>query len=108
MEAFQKNILEQCRAALTEKCTDFLLLSPLPDTFAKAKFIGRFDGREVVWNMHLYTLQRYTQERGVGTQEVKPTLRGLMNIVPETEHGYPLEVALAVPMIDASTIKKLS
>jgi len=106
MEAFQKNNLAQCRAALTEKGADFLLLSPLPDTFVKVRFVGRFEGREVVWDMHLYTLQRYTQERGAATQEVKSTLRGLMNIAPETEHGYPLEVALNVPMIEEPTLKK--
>lgn len=97
------NELEQLRAALAFNGADYALLSDLPDTMARARFIGRFEGREVVWDMQLYTLPRYQQERG---KIADIALRGLMHIAPSSEHVYQLEVALNVPMIDESTLKK--
>ncbi len=99
----QLNDLEQMRAALAANGSDFVLFSNLPDTLAHACFIGRFEGCEVVWDMQLYTLARYEQERG----KVSVTaLRGLMQIAPFSENAYRLEVALNVPLIDEPTLKK--
>ena len=97
------NELEQLRAALRARDADYALLSSLPDTLAHARFIGRFENREVVWDMQLYTLPRYEQERG---KAADAALRGLMYIAPSSAHVYHLEVALNVPMIDEPTLKK--
>ena len=106
MAVLLQNTLEQVRATLSEHGMDFLLLSPLPDTYAKIRFIGRFDGHEVVWNTRLYTLERDAQEPGAARGEIKLGQRGLMRIAPGTEHMFQLEVALNVSLIDEPTIKK--
>lgn len=106
MEARHHNQVEQLRAALATHGGDYVLLSPLPDTLAHAQFIGRFQGREVVWNMLLYTLARREQERGRVPTAPGFALRGLMIIEPESEQAYRLEVALKLPLIDEPAIKK--
>jgi hypothetical protein len=106
MEARRQNEVEQLRAELAVHGGDYVLLSSLPDTLAHARFIGRFQGRDVVWDMHLYTLARHEQERGRVPTAPDFSLRGLMLIEPESEHGYRLEVALNVPVIDEPAIRK--
>ena len=102
----QANTLEQVRTVLMEKGTDYLLLSVLPARCAHVKFIGRFEGQEVLWNMHLYTLARYAQEPDAAKMQISPDLRGLMQIAPEATQVFQLSVALRVPVIDAPTIQK--
>lgn len=106
MEARPRNEVDQLRAALAAHGGDHVLLTPLPDTLAHARFIGRFQGREVVWNMRLYTLARHEQERGRVPTAPGFALRGLMIIELESEHAYRLEVALKLPLIDEPAIKK--
>ncbi len=97
------NELEQLRSALAERGADYALLSPLPDTLAHARFIGRFEMREVVWDMQLFTLARYEQARG---KVAEAALHGLMQITPISEHVYHLEVALNVPLLDEPVLRK--
>ncbi len=104
MEERQPNKLEQLRATLAANAEDFVLLSTLPDTATHAQFIGRFEGRDVVWDMHLYTLQRYWQEQDA-VPAADLSLRGLMNIAPG-EQVYHLEIALNIPVINVAALKK--
>lgn len=103
MQEQAANELEQLRSALAQNGADYALLSALPDTRVHARFIGRFEKREVVWDMRLFTLARYEQERGKVSEAA---LRGLMQIAPVAEHVYQLEVALNVPLIDEPALKK--
>lgn len=106
MDASHRNPAAQLRAALAAHGGDYVLLTPLPDTLAHARFIGRFQGREVVWNMRLYTLARHEQERGRVPTAPGFALRGLMIIEPETDDTCRLEVALNVALIDEPVIRK--
>jgi len=106
METVRVSHLEQLRSALATAGADYVLLSPLPDTVGHARFLGGFEGRDVVWDMRIYTLARYLQERGKVPTAPNFTLRGLMIIEPESADTCRLEVALAVPMIDEPAIKK--
>ena len=100
------NTLDQVRSILMEQGTDYLLLSTLPASCAQVQFIGCFEGQEVLWNMHLYTLERYAREPVAAGMQVDPSLRGLMQIAPEATQVFQLAVALKVPVIDAPTIQK--
>lgn len=100
------NRLEQLRTALIASDGDYVLLSPVPDTIAHAQFIGMFQGREVLWDMQLYTLPRHEQERGRVPTAPNFSLRGLMIIEPDAADVYRLEVALKVPMIDETVVRK--
>ena len=100
------NSLDQVRAVLSEQGIDYLLLSALPASCAHVQFIGRFEGQEVLWNMHLYTLARCAQESEAEKILITPDLRGLMRITPEATQVFQLAVALKVPVIDTPTIQK--
>jgi hypothetical protein len=98
--------LERLRSTLATMASDYVLLSPLPDTKARTRFIGRFEGRDVIWDMMLYTLARHEQERGKVPTASNFSLRGLMIVAPESEETYRLEVALNLPLIDEPAVKK--
>lgn len=105
MEERPPNKLDQLRATLAANAEDFVLLSTLPDAAAHAQFIGRFEGCDVVWDMHLYTLARYWQARNAVPAAADLSLRGLMNIAPG-EQVYHLEIALNIPVINVAALKK--
>jgi hypothetical protein len=98
--------LEKLKATLAATGSDYVLLSALPETKIKARFIGQFDGREVVWDAAIYTLVRHQQECGRVPTATNFSLRGLMLIEPASPHTYRLDVALNVPLIDEPVIKK--
>ncbi len=98
--------LAQFQATLAASGEDFMLLSPLPKDIVHARFSGCFEGREVVWDMFLYTLVRYAQELRKLPLAPSLALRGLMYIEPGVDQLYPLKVALNVPLIDVPTLKK--
>lgn len=100
------NTLEQVRQALIDKGEDYLLWTGLPASSAHISFIGRFVGQEVLWNMRLYTLDRYAQEPGVARAQIVPGLSGVMQIAPEATQVFQVKVALKVPVIDVPTIQK--
>ena len=100
------NEVEQLRADLSSHDSDYVLLSSLPDSVAHVRFLGRFEGREVVWDMHLYTLARHEQDRGRVPIAPDFQLRGLMIIEPQAGETCHLEVALKVPVIDEPVIRK--
>lgn len=100
------NCLEQLRTALAASNSDYVLLSRVPDSVVHAQFIGRFEGREVLWDMQLYTLARHEQERGRVPTAPDFSLRGLMIIEPESAEACRLEVALRVPAIDETVVRK--
>jgi len=105
-KALQANTVEQLRTVLMEKAADYLLLSSLPSSCAHVKFIGRFEDQEVLWDMHLYTLERYAQASDSAKMQISPDSRGLMQIATEETQVFQLSVALRVPVIDAPTIQK--
>ncbi|MGA7799619.1 MAG: hypothetical protein WCC36_02315 [Gammaproteobacteria bacterium] len=78
-------------------------LSPLPDSRARIRFSGVFQGREVLWDMRLYTLRRYAQEH---PGQEPGTLRAFIDIAPDEDGQYRLEVGLDVPVIDEPTVRK--
>ena len=94
------------RAELQAHGGDYVILSPLPGKLAHARFLGTFEQREVVWDMHLYTLAHHEQERGRVPTADGFMLRGLMIIELASADTYHLEVALNVPVIDEPAIKK--
>ena len=102
----QANTLEQVRTVLLEKAAEYLLLSTLPTNCAHVKFMGRFEGQEVLWDMQLYTLERYAQALEAARMQVSPDLRGLMQVAPESTQVFQLSIALRVPVIDVPTIQK--
>lgn len=81
------------KSQLMASGSDFLCFSELPDTLAEVLFIGRFEDREVVWEMRLCS----RGEQGK---------LSFMEITPNPGGNMLLRIELAVPMIDDAIIKK--
>jgi len=79
----------------------FECLSTLPESRARVRFAGRFQGRDVLWDMRLHALQG--PSRGLGTVGVR---RAFIEITPGEGDVLQLEVGLNVPVIDLPTVRK--
>lgn len=83
-------------------------LEPLGGSSARIRFSGRLLGREVIWQARLRTLEDVWRERQAG--DATPgsvALRQYIHIRETADPGLAeLEVALAVPAIDAPTVFK--
>lgn len=81
--------------------TGFECLSTLPDSWARVRFTGRFQGRDVRWDMQLHALRSPSRERGTDGAR-----RAFIDIAPGEGDVLQLEVGLDVPVIDLPTIRK--
>ncbi len=85
-------------------------LEPLGGPSARIRFSGRLLGREVIWQARLRTLEDVWRERraaGALPATGSVALRQYIDIRETAEPGRAeLEVALAVPAIDAPTVFK--
>ncbi len=83
-------------------------LEPLDGPSARIRFSGHLQGREVIWQARLRTLEDVWRERRAAEPPDTPmTLRQYIDIAPDGDPAaWPLEVALAVPAIDAPTVFK--
>lgn len=81
--------------------TDFRCLSTLPDSRARVHFAGRFQGRDVLWDMQLHALQGPCRGRGTVA-----TRRAFIDIASGEGDVLQLEVGLDVPVIDLPTVRK--
>ncbi len=83
-------------------------LEPLDGPSARIRFSGHLQGREVIWQARLRTLEDVWRERRAAEPVDTPmTLRQYIDIAPDGDPAaWPLEVALAVPAIDAPTVFK--
>ncbi len=85
-------------------------LEPLDGPSARIRFSGRLQGREVIWQARLRTLEDVWRERLAARElpaDTPMTLRQYIDIARDGDPAaWPLEVALAVPAIDAPTAFK--
>lgn len=94
-------------AAFLEKSGMSCLLIEQTDGRAKLRFVGPFEGRNVVWRCEFITL---TAELNRLAQEVSPAperLRNFIEIGEPESGGVPIRVGLALPRIDAAAIDKM-
>ena len=93
---------------LAESGSAYLCTTALPDTIARVRFLGRFQDRAVVWDATIYTLSRYYQtfDAERAASERISSARSFFEIAPAVDGGYPLLMALNLPVIDVPTIKK--
>jgi hypothetical protein len=87
------------RQQLAARNLDYLCSPEPPGDAISVRFVGRFDGEEIVWNMTLRTLRQPLSE------ESEPA-RQFIDIAVAQAGSRRIEVALAVPVIDHPTITK--
>jgi len=81
------------KSQMMASSSEFLCFSELPNTLVEVLFIGRFQDRDVVWEMRL---------RSIGEQGKL----SFMEITPDPSGNMLLKIELAVSMIDETIIKK--
>ena len=91
--------LEAFRRRLATDAADYLLCAQdEAGGWAEFRFIGPFQGREVIWNARLSALPP--------SAEASPPPRQFIEVTPRDALHYDLEVGLAVCRIDRATILK--
>ncbi len=93
---------------MAESGRDYELLSPLPDSVVRVRFIGRFQGADVLWDMQLFTLPRYWREKGgaLAAQAFDPNVRGVIEIRPRSDGELELSVAVNVTRLTEPEVRK--
>lgn len=87
----------------------FVALSPINRSQVHIRFPGHFQGREIVWDAQLLTLQSiYEQQKAHGNLTHTPsiTLRQYIHINSGKKDRVSLTIALNVPQFDEPTILK--
>ena len=91
---------------------NYEVLTPLPGESVKVRFEGTYKGASVVWNLQLYTIDKYFGEVAGQANIVKPndpikTPRQFIHIVENDDGEHAITVAVAVPQIDEPSLKKV-
>jgi hypothetical protein len=97
------------RQRLTRTKDGYFLLSPEPALKVHAEFLGRLQNKDVVWDAIIQTLADYHNEHFTGEskdQDRAKLVRSFIDVQPPEDNIAKIHVVLAVPMIDAPTIKK--
>lgn len=107
IEAVPDNI-SAFRAWLQQHAADYQLFTPLPDSKAEVRFIGPFQGQDMLWHMTLFTLPRYWRERAgaLAAQAANLRVRGVLDLRLPTNRAPDLRVALNVNAIDEPVVRK--
>lgn len=74
-----------------------------PAPLILVRFLGTFEGEDVVWDMRLQTLEHWQRRQGGPGSEPG---RQFMHIDREPDGALRIEVTLRVPVIDHPTIRK--
>ncbi len=81
---------------------NYKILERISDGYSHVAFSGGFMGKQVSWDLHLYTLDTYYQ-KNPPTESDKETQQ-FMHIEHKEENEYKIIVGLAVSKINPSVI----
>lgn len=84
---------------------DFELIAQPDNGYARFLFTGRFEGKEVVWDAHLYTLAYYVNQVAEFSQSA-PAIRQFIEVGDTNKNGRRIEIGLNLKSIDNGAIMK--
>ena len=91
-------------AHLNETGQAFLFREEMDGQQAHVRFIGTYQGREVVWDCLFFTPARELKQSDSGSQKLK---HNFIDIGESVACGIPLRVCLNLDRIDLSAIQKM-
>ena len=96
------------KAQLQKLGADFICATPLPATSTSVMFLGPFQGKVVVWNMALSTLEHLKKIAAEMTETSRDPLprQSFIEIAAGKDDVFPLQIVLDVAAIDEAVIKK--
>jgi hypothetical protein len=97
------NPVTMVRQRLEAAGRDYELLGPLGGDAARVRFVGQFQGDEVVWNACILTLRRVQQGMQPGGNGTG--LRQFIEVGQVSGGEGEVKVALNVPAIEAATVR---
>jgi len=86
---------------------DYELLTPLPSLCAQVRFSGPYQGEMIVWNLRLYTVDHYFQNRPALSEDDGPETPSQFMFIEEGAGANDIMVAVDVSCIDEPTLKKV-
>lgn len=92
--------LQSLHAILKEHKCPYLLSGDIPSNKVYIQFEGKLDGKSVVWNACIRTIEEYAL-----SHEVSEDPRQFIDISIEND-VYKLEIGLNIELIDAATIER--
>lgn len=100
--------IEVLQAQLTSSGRDYLCDTTLPQSSASVLFLGRFEGKIVIWNMEVATLAHYRQldSRHTSVAQHERYELPFIEIKEGLNGSFPLRVGLDMTKIDEPVIKK--
>jgi len=101
--------LQDLRRRLRDSNPPYQLITPLTADLARFYFVGPFEGREIVWNATLMTLEHYVHQ---GCQQARYRadetiqLQQFIEISEETIEPLPILIVHDIPCVDAGRVLK--
>jgi len=90
---------------LTSLGADFVQLSPFDPDYQHFRFIGPYDGEEIIWDAHAYTLTYYMR-KVKNHSSASTNTRAFINVGEINELGRKIEIGLHLPYLDLPSLKK--
>ena len=103
-ETFDKTV-HDLQSQLQELGSDYLLINRLSDQQVHVKFIGNFQGQQLVWHAVIRTLHDYYESELKKTSDDKFELRQFIDI-EKKDDGYRISLVLNLDKIDEGAIQK--
>ena len=80
-------------------------ITRLDDGYVRFRFRGSLEGKEVVWDAHLYTLAYYVKEV-VRPSRPGSSVRQFIHVGDVGKTGRKIEIGLNLPGVDEAAIHK--
>ena len=85
--------------------SDYLLINRLADQHVHSKFIGNFQGQQLVWDAFIRTMHDYYELDLKNTSDENVELRQFIDI-EKKNNGYRIKLVLNLDNIDEAAIQK--
>ena len=80
-------------------------LTRLDDGYVRFRFRGNFEGKEIVWDAHLYTLAYYVYKVAKFSRPAPP-IQQFIHVGGMGKKGRRIEIGLNLPEIDNGAVMK--
>ena len=80
----------------------YTLIQQINSQHAHIKFDGQFQGKWVTWDTHFLTICSYAEQESIETKA-----KQFIDVQPSISNTFKLTVALDIPEINASSIRKM-
>lgn len=94
-------------SSFLQKSARSCLLIRRSDDYAELRFVGPFEGRDVIWHCTFVTLDAELKRLAREDPEAPASLRNFIEVGEPELRGVPVRVGLAVPRIDVPAIEKM-